>query len=164
MSQIWAANLGKRSKFVPKRPANWTHPSSVFKSQSTKSQVPLQKSQKHRQKIAEKSHLLVPEVFAYRLSEFIAEIIRNMLFLCICICYEIKVISIGVWKEYPEVGPQKCRKSAPRLLGPCPGCSFRTLVRLFWGSGPGGPGRPCVGRGRSQAYCLARPSPESPHF
>ena len=25
MSQIWAANLGKRRNFVPKEPANWTH-------------------------------------------------------------------------------------------------------------------------------------------
>ena len=36
------------------------------------------------------------------------------------------------------------------LLGPCPRYSFRTLFGLFWGSGPEGPGRPCVGRGRSQ--------------
>ena len=35
--------------------------------------------------------------------------------------------------------------------GPAPGYSFRTLLGLFRGSGPEGPGRPCVGRGRSQA-------------
>ena len=30
--------------------------------------------------------------------------------------------------------------------GPAPGYSFRTLFGLFRGSGPEGPGRPCVGR------------------
>ena len=34
--------------------------------------------------------------------------------------------------------------------GPAPGYSFRTLFGLFRSSGPKGPGRPCVGRGRSQ--------------
>ena len=34
--------------------------------------------------------------------------------------------------------------------GPAPGYSFRTLFGLFPGSGPEGPGRPCVGRGQSQ--------------
>ena len=38
--------------------------------------------------------------------------------------------------------------------GPAPGYSFRTLSGLFRGSGPEGPGRPCVGRGRSQVRCL----------
>ena len=89
-----------------------------------------------------------------------------------------------VRKEYPGAGPQKCQKSAPRSLkrvrkesktwlsdsfqtllrlrgalfrhfwGPAPGYSFRTLFGLFRGSGPEGPGRPCVGRGRSQFLCL----------
>ena len=83
-------------------------------------------------------------------------------------------------ERVPRAGPQKCRKSAPRSLkrvrkesesqvldsgrtllrlrdalfrhfwGPAPGYSFRTLFRLFRDSGPEGPRRPCVGRGRSQ--------------
>ena len=88
-------------------------------------------------------------------------------------------------KEYPGHG-QKCPKSAPRSLervrkesesqildsfrtlsrlrgalfgnfwGPAPGYSFRTLSGLFRGSGPEGPGRPCVGRGRSQSKSSKR--------
>ena len=52
--------------------------------------------------------------------------------------------------------------------GPAPGYSFWTLFGLFRGSRPEGPGRPCVGRGRSQAgrirgwaqgsLCLKSPS------
>ena len=40
--------------------------------------------------------------------------------------------------------------------GPAPGYSFRTLFGLLRGSGPEGPGRPCVGRGRSQRWSRNR--------
>ena len=61
-------------------------------------------------------------------------------------------------ERVPGAGPQSAQRvrfETPvrtlwALLGPWPGCSFRTLFGLFWGSGPEGPGRPCVGRGRSQ--------------
>ena len=91
-----------------------------------------------------------------------------------------------VRKEYPGAGPQKCPKSAPRSLkrvrkesesqvldsfrtllrlrgalfghfwGSGSGYPFRTLFGLFRASGPEGPGRPCVGRGRSPLLGLCR--------
>ena len=61
-----------------------------------------------------------------------------------------------VRKESGKSTPAQGPKSAPRgalfrhFWGPAPGHSFRTLFGLFRGSGPEGPGRPCVGRGPSQ--------------
>ena len=93
-------------------------------------------------------------------------------------------------ERVPGAGPQKCPKSAPRSLkrvrkesesqildsfrtlstlrgalfghfwGPAPGYSFRTLSGLFWGFGPEGPGRPCVGRGRSQGKSSSPQTPQ----
>ena len=61
-----------------------------------------------------------------------------------------------VRKEYPGAGLQKCRKSAPQslkrvrfgLFSDSFETSGRTLSALL-GPLPQGPGRPCVGRGRS---------------
>ena len=45
-------------------------------------------------------------------------------------------------------------RTLSRLLGSCLGYSFQTLFGLFRRSGPEGPGRPCVGRGRLQPWTL----------
>ena len=87
-----------------------------------------------------------------------------------------------VRKEYPGAGPQSAERVHPgvsneaekspkvrvldsfrtllrlwgftlsALLGPCAGVLFPDSFRTLRGSGPEGPGTPCVGRGRSQAY------------
>ena len=66
----------------------------------------------------------------------------------------------GVSKEYSFRTLLRLRGAFfGHFWGPAPGYSFRTLFGLFRGSGPEGPGRPCVGGGAGPIARFETPTP-----
>ena len=54
--------------------------------------------------------------------------------------------------DFRTLSRRGAQRPLSRLLGSCPGVLFPDSLKTLPGSGPEGPGRPCVGRGRSQTY------------